>query len=104
MPSSLPRSAVRGEIRPVLEIGIAHRPIARMCPQAMVDMPDAVHVEGIDLHFFIRPSPVFRWCFSLFLTIPAKRPKSIVNLDSHYESIANSGIFYLYKFYEFYND
>ena len=46
-----------GQIRPVIEIGIAHRLVARMRPEAMVDVADAVHVEGVNLHFFHIPFP-----------------------------------------------
>ena len=39
-----------GQIRPIVEIGIAHRLVARMCPKAMIDVADTVHVEGVNLH------------------------------------------------------
>src|SRR6185437_8080713 len=78
-----------GEPGPIIEIGVVHRPVARMRPEAGRLMPHAVHLEGVEADFLHggkhrltyaddlsiprsgTPSPPYRG------TSPRARPQSI---------------------------
>ena len=42
------------QLGPVLDGFVLRRGVPWMRPQAMVDVPDAIHVEGIEQDFFLR--------------------------------------------------
>ncbi|MDT4840445.1 hypothetical protein FQZ97_742690 [compost metagenome] len=40
-----------GVIYPVLQFSVPRRLVTRVCPQALLDVADTIHVEGIEANF-----------------------------------------------------